>query len=117
MLHLKRIDHYTVNYPEGQEKELLHFYKDVLYLKQIQNLVPKTFWFAMGEIELHLSIGNTQAKESRHVAFIVEDLEAAKLFLTEKNISIEYSSKIEGRDRFFFRDPFGNRFELIEFSK
>jgi len=115
MLQLQRTDHYTINYPEGKEKEVLTFYKDTLQLAQIENLVPHTFWFTMGDIELHVALGKTDPKESRHVAFVVDDLEESKQFLTAKNIPIEYSSKIEGRERLFFRDPFGNRFELVEF--
>src|SRR5690606_36873421 len=97
--------------------EVLAFYKDTLQLQQIKKLVPQTFWFTMGDIELHLALGKTEPKESRHVAFVVDDLEAARLFLDEKNVRIEITSKIEGRERFFFRDPFGNRFELVEFLK
>ena len=51
----------------------------------------------------------------RHPAFEVADLKITKNFLESKGIQISYSSKIEGRERLFFRDPFGNRFELIEF--
>lgn len=117
MLQLKRTDHYTINYPEGREDELLSFYKETLQLQQIPNLVPRTFWFTMGDIELHLALGKTELKESRHVAFEVEDLEGIRTFLTEREITIERTSKIEGRERFFFRDPFGNRFELVEYLK
>src|SRR5690606_20292087 len=111
MLQLRKTDHYTINYPLGQEAEVISFYKDKLQLQQIENLVPNTFWFIMGDIELHLSSGETNLKESRHAAFVVDDLEKANFFLAERNILIETPSKtvkIEGRERLFFRDPFGN---------
>jgi len=36
--------------------------------------------------------------------------------LAKQGIEVAFSSVIEGRDRCFFRDPWGNRFELIEFG-
>lgn len=116
MLKLIKTDHYTINYPANQENEVLAFYKHKLQLQQIENLVPNTFWFIMGDIELHLALGKTDLKESRHIAFVVDNLEEARSFLIKEKITIESTSKIEGRERFFFRDPFGNRFELVEFN-
>ena len=52
----------------------------------------------------------------RHPAFEVTDLEAAKAYLESKGITIAYSSLIVGRERLFFRDPFGNRIELLEYE-
>lgn len=118
MLKLKKTDHITVNYPEGKSDVAIHFYKDILKLNEIPSLVANAVWFRMGDIELHITAGDIENKlSSKHTAFEVEDLEAAKSFLTENNIEIKYSSKIEGRERLFFRDPFGNRFELVEYLK
>lgn len=118
MLKLKKIDHITVNYPEGKAEVAVHFYKNILKLNEIPSLVTNAVWFRMGEIELHVSAGDIENKlSSRHAAFEVENLEAAETFLIENNIEIKYSSKIEGRERLFFRDPFGNRFELVEYLR
>lgn len=117
MLRLKKIDHITVNYPEGEAEIAINFYKNILGLKEIPSLVDKATWFLMGDIELHLTAGDIDNKlSSRHTAFTVENLEDAKKTLADNNIEVKYSSKIPGRERLFFRDPFGNRFELVEYE-
>src|SRR5690606_11498119 len=109
---------YTVSFPEGREEEARFFYKEVLKLVEIPNLVSKAIWFKIGDIELHVSKEDIEYPiSSRHAAFTVDNLEETKEFLKQNNIDIQYSSDIEGRDRCFFRDPFGNRFELIEYYK
>lgn len=118
MIEIKNIDHYTVSFPEGKEEQARYFYKEVLQLVEIPNLVSKAIWFKIGDIELHVSKEDVeQPISSRHAAFVVENLEEIKGFLKQNHVDIQYSSVIEGRDRCFFRDPFGNRFELIEYDK
>ncbi|ADY51675.1 Glyoxalase/bleomycin resistance protein/dioxygenase [Pseudopedobacter saltans DSM 12145] len=117
MLKLKKTDHITVNYPEGEAETAINFYKNILGLKEIPSLVDKATWFLMGDIELHLTAGDIDNKlSSRHTAFEIESLDEAKKLLADNNIEIKYSSKITGRERLFFRDPFGNRFELVEYE-
>ena len=116
MLKFEKIDHVTVNYPQGGEAVSLDFYRNILQLEEIPSLVAKAKWFKMGGIELHVSPGDIENKlSSRHAAFVVSNLDAAKQYLEDKGVAIQYSDDIEGRKRFFFRDPFGNRFELVEY--
>ena len=49
-----------------------------------------------------------------HVAYEVTDLFGWKVKLTALGIEVRESIPIPGYDRFEFRDPFGNRMELME---
>lgn len=116
---LKNIDHILITIPHEAKEAARQFYAEVLQLKEIPGNHPRgAIWFEMGGIQLHLrEEDGHQSHSDRHPAFIVSDLMQAKFFLKEKQVAISYSSEIEGRERCFFRDPFGNRFELIEYIK
>lgn len=117
MITFKRLDHVLITIPEGQTKAARNFYRMVLELKEIPGQHPRgAIWFTIGDIELHITEEPGNSNSDRHPAFEVANLNEAKLFLKKKNVEIELSSEILGRQRCFFRDPFGNRFELIEFN-
>jgi hypothetical protein len=46
----------------------------------------------------------------------VANLDEVRAWLTAQEVTIEAASPIDGRQRFFFRDPFGNRLELLQFT-
>jgi catechol 2,3-dioxygenase-like lactoylglutathione lyase family enzyme len=117
-INFKRIDHIMITVPVGKQSEARVFYKDLMELEEIGGEHPRgAMWFKVGDIELHVRQEAESSFSDRHPAFEVENLEAAKLFLQGKDITIAYSSEIDGRQRCFFRDPFGNRFELLEHLK
>ena len=117
MIEFKRLDHILVSIPEGTTAEARTFYSQVLGLTELTGEHPGgALWFAIADIQLHV---REEPGESftcrRHPAFEVADLEAARLELEQKGISIAYSSEIDGRQRFFIRDPFGNRIEFLQY--
>lgn len=116
MIPFKRIDHILINVPIGKLAEAGDFYQNVLELPIILSERPfEALWFKVANIELHITEEPPLGLSGRHPAFEVTDLKTTEDFLRSKGIEISYSTKIEGRERLFFRDPFGNRFELIEF--
>ena len=118
MILFKRIDHILISIPPGKTEEARRFYTDMLGLSEIPGNHPKgAIWFNMGDIQLHVREEAGSNYSDRHPAFEVDDLAAAEFFLKNNNITISYSSEIDGRGRCFFRDPFGNRFELLEYNK
>lgn len=119
MLDIKSLDHVLITIPPNSRKEARQFYIEKLLLKEIPGTHPHgAIWIRLGDIELHIREEDIhQSNSARHAAFVVPDLEEAKGFLEKENIEISYSSKIAGRDRCFFRDPWGNRFELIEYHQ
>ncbi|MFD1142209.1 VOC family protein [Larkinella insperata] len=117
MIHFKRFDHLLIPIPEGKQEEARNFYSEILGLKEVPGPHPGgALWFSVAGIELHLreETGGTYSK--RHPAFEITNLEEAKRELESRGIEITYSSEIDGRQRFFFHDPFGNRFELLQFT-
>lgn len=118
MIQFKRLDHILITIPEGATEQARTFYGGVLALTEIAGGHPhRAVWYNMGDIQLHIREEAGNGLSCRHPAFEVANLDAAKAFLTGKGIELAYSSEIEGRQRCFFRDPFGNRFELIEFEE
>ncbi|GAB3898357.1 VOC family protein [Spirosoma agri] len=117
MIQFRRLDHILVSIPEGETATAREFYTRVLGLTEIPGNHPGgAIWFEIADIQLHLreEAGERQ-RSKRHPAFEVSQLEQAKQELEQQHISIEYSSEIDGRQRFFIRDPFGNRIEFLEF--
>lgn len=116
MIQFTRLDHILISIPEGKTAEARAFYTDVLGLTEIQGNHPKgAIWFQIADIQLHLREEAGGYSSYRHPAFEVANLDVAKQELERSGIAISYSSEIDGRQRFFFRDPFDNRFELLQF--
>jgi catechol 2,3-dioxygenase-like lactoylglutathione lyase family enzyme len=116
MIEFKRLDHVFLCVPEGAKDRAREFYGQVLGLTQILGNHPRgAIWFEIADIQLHINEENGGNFSMRHPAFEVTNLPAAKTYLKARGIEISQSSHIEGRDRFFFRDPFGNRIELLEY--
>ena len=116
----KRLDHVMLCIPEGTENEARHFYGHVLGLQELTELgypLPLgAIWFQIGNVELHIRAEKVHELSQRHPAFEIGDLETAREILESHGISVSYQSKIPGRNRFSFRDPFGNRIEFLEMT-
>ncbi|HEV8068617.1 MAG TPA: VOC family protein [Planctomycetaceae bacterium] len=114
------IDHVQITVPSGQETAARAFYCGVLGLPEIEKpaaLKPRGgFWLKVGDRELHVGTedGVNRRATKAHVAFAVEDLASWRTRLEEQGIALEGGVPIPGCERFEFRDPFGNRVELIE---
>lgn len=117
MIDITHLDHVLITIPTNTREEARHFYTKKLLLQEILGDHPHgAIWIKMGNIELHIREEDIhQNNSARHAAFVVKNLNQAKAFLQKESIEITFSSQIEGRNRCFFRDPWGNRFELIEF--
>ncbi|MCF0069017.1 VOC family protein [Dyadobacter sp. CY261] len=114
----KKLDHIMLCIPPGAEQQARDFYGGVLGLEELTDLgypLPNgAIWFQMGDIQLHIRAEDVHDLSQRHPAFEVADLEAARAVLEQHGIPLRNDSKIPDRNRFSFRDPFGNRIELIE---
>ena len=94
------------------------FYGDLLGLKEIAS--PKTFdfvalWFDLGNMHVHLLLKEFPDTISpRHFALRVKDVETARIYFQQHGVKTEETTPIPGADRFFIRDPDGNRIEIIQ---
>ncbi len=117
MIQFNRLDHILISIPEGKTEEARDFYKQVLGLSEISGGHPhNAIWFNIADIQLHIREEATSPLSARHPAFEIRNLEEARQELEQKGVAISYSSDIDGRQRFFIRDPFGNRIEFLEFD-
>lgn len=122
-MRIERINHVQISVPVGSEDEVRRFYCDKLGLVE----VPKPdslqgrggLWLTVGEQAIHFGTEEVsdRAASKRHVAFEVEDLEAARRELEQAGVKIVEGIPIPDYDRFEFRDPFGNRIELMQRQK
>ncbi|MBO0947032.1 VOC family protein [Fibrella sp. HMF5405] len=117
MIQFKRLDHILVSIPEQATAAARQFYSEILGLREIPGNHPGgAIWFEIADIQLHLREETGGNWSLRHPAFEVDNLDEARQELARKGVEISYSSVIEGRDRFFIRDPFGNRIEFIQYE-
>ncbi len=106
--------------PAEKRRPCGEFYCGVLGLPEIEKpdvLKPRGgFWLAVGDRELHVGTedGVNRRATKAHVAFAVDDLASWQAHLTKRGFALEAGVPIPGCDRFEFRDPFGNRVEIIE---
>jgi catechol 2,3-dioxygenase-like lactoylglutathione lyase family enzyme len=110
--------HVQLAMPPGGERDAAAFYCDVLGFEQ----VPKPAhlaarggcWFRSGHVELHLGVEDPFVPARRaHPAVLVSGLDELRAALTEAGIEIILDTQLEGEERFYAHDPFGNRLEFI----
>ena len=120
MISFKRVDHINISVPPERLEEAFEFYSEVLGLEQIERpdkiFGSKGYWFDIGDIQLHISCEKPLPRSTRHTAFEVTDIAAARKQLKKYGVEITEEPVLPGRDRFAFIDPFGNRMELLQIS-
>jgi catechol 2,3-dioxygenase-like lactoylglutathione lyase family enzyme len=114
------LDHAQITVPTGQEEAARRFYCDVLMMTE----VPKPpslqgrggLWLKAGTLQLHVGVedGVDRGATKAHLAYRVDDTDAWKSRLCRLRIPVIDSVPIPGLRRFEFRDPFGNRIEMIQ---
>jgi catechol 2,3-dioxygenase-like lactoylglutathione lyase family enzyme len=114
-------DHAQITVPKNAEGEARAFYCEVLGLKEIakpENRKNKGgFWLALGDAQVHVSLeeGVDRMATRAHIAYRVKDLEAWRKRLETVGIKVSESLPFPNARAVEFRDPFGNRAELIEY--
>jgi 4-hydroxyphenylpyruvate dioxygenase-like putative hemolysin len=120
MINYIRIDHVHITVPEGKEDEAQQFYAQVLgfeNMSRAKELSNSTgYWFKVAGIELHIDGQGDVPKGRQHFALEVSDIAGARRHLEANGISIMAQTPILGRQRFMFKDPWGNRIEFLEFD-
>ncbi|PIC79436.1 glyoxalase [Sporosarcina sp. P18a] len=114
------LHHAQITIPKNAEEEGKYFYCDVLGLKEVEKPESLTgrggFWLKVGDREVHVGTedGFNRLTTKAHLAYLVEDILHWKGVLEQHTIQIIEGVPIPGYDRFEFRDPFGNRVEMIQ---
>jgi catechol 2,3-dioxygenase-like lactoylglutathione lyase family enzyme len=114
------LHHAQITIPKGAEVEGRQFYCGLLGLQEKEK--PDSlkgrggFWLTVGDREVHVGTedGFDRLTTKAHLAYQVEDISYWRNLLEQNNIQIMEGVPIPGFDRFEFRDPFGNRVEMIQ---
>ncbi len=113
------LHHVQLAMPPDEEDSAVKFYGDVLGLTRVEKpseLSPRGgVWFRDGTLEVHLGVEETFTPAVKaHPAFLVSDLDTLRARVEEAGYRVMDSVPLEGYERIYVRDPFGNRIELIE---
>ncbi len=111
-----RIDHVAIDITDVDRAKA--FYSGLLGLEEIPR--PPSFdfggaWYQIGPEVLHLvSRPQGYPEESHHFCLWVDDIEQAARVIESAGYALAWDTryKIAGIDRFFVRDPDGNRVEF-----
>ena len=112
------IDHVQLAMPEGAEAQARVFFAGLLGMREIAKpatLSPKGCWFESDGVNLHLGVDpDFRPSGKAHPAFLVDDLDDLRTRLEEAGVETIDDKPIEGCERFFTHDPFGNRMEFMQ---
>lgn len=113
------IDHVQLAMPAGGEQRAVAFYAGVLGLGQVAKPASLAArggcWFQRGTARIHLGVEDGfRAARKAHPALLVHDLAALTARLREAGAAVDDGEPLEGFDRAYVDDPFGNRIELLE---
>jgi catechol 2,3-dioxygenase-like lactoylglutathione lyase family enzyme len=113
------IHHVQLAMPEGEDADAVAFYADTLGLTQVprpEALSPRGgVWFTSCDLEIHLGVEDQfRPAVKAHPAILVKGLGTIRTRIEDAGYKISDTVQIEGFDRVYVRDPFGNRLELIE---
>ena len=113
------LDHVQLAMPTGREAEARAFYEGLLGLREVPKPPPLAkrggCWFERGSAKVHLGVeAEFLPARKAHPAFLVDDLAALAESLTRAGCALRTDEPLEGYDRVFVHDPFGNRIELMQ---
>jgi len=113
------LDHVQLAMPAGGEAHAIAFYERLLGLPLVAK-PPRLAerggcWFERGDLKVHLGVDPAFRPATKaHPAFVVDDLAALAAALAEAGHRVVDEDPLDGYDRVYVDDPFGNRIELLE---
>jgi catechol 2,3-dioxygenase-like lactoylglutathione lyase family enzyme len=116
---LVSIDHVQLAMPVGGEDAARRFYGGLLGLPEIrkpEHLAKRGgCWFESPTVKIHLGVdADFRPAKKAHPALMVAGLRALVQELEAAGVELADDEPLEGYDRVYAYDPFGNRLELLE---
>ncbi len=118
-MQVRRLDHIQLAMPAGREDDARAFYQGMLGISEVSK--PSHLagrggcWFERGSLKVHLGVeADFVPARKAHPAFIVDNLRALVLELERGGYRVVEDQPLDGYDRLYVDDPFGNRIELME---
>jgi catechol 2,3-dioxygenase-like lactoylglutathione lyase family enzyme len=113
------IDHVQITVPANAVAQARAFYCGLLGLREVEKPAALRgrggFWLQVGDRQVHVGTEEGVARHTTkaHVAYAVTEVAGWRARLAAAGVEVLDGTPIPGRDRLEFRDPFGNRVELI----
>jgi catechol 2,3-dioxygenase-like lactoylglutathione lyase family enzyme len=119
MPRVQQIDHVQLAMPAGGEPEAVAFYEGLLGIPNVPKpphlAVRGGCWFEDGALKIHLGVeADFRAARKAHPALVVDGLRTLVATLQEAGATLKQDEPLDGYDRVYVDDPFGNRIELME---
>jgi catechol 2,3-dioxygenase-like lactoylglutathione lyase family enzyme len=113
------LDHVQLAMPPGREAEARTFYQGLLGIPEVAkpaNLAKRGgCWFERDTLKVHLGVEpDFHPARKAHPALLTRDLAALRATFEAAGVTIRHDEPLEGYERFYVDDPFGNRIELLE---
>ena len=114
------INHVQITVPANAVAKARAFYCGILGLAEMEKPAALQgrggFWLQVGGNQVHIGTedGVQRRATKAHVAYAVTNIPAWRVRLMAAGVEILDGIPIPGYQRLEFRDPFGNRVELIE---
>jgi catechol 2,3-dioxygenase-like lactoylglutathione lyase family enzyme len=116
------IDHVQVAAPPGCEEAAIAFYGGLLEMARVAK--PESLsgrggcWFQAGSDQLHIGVEQQHFVPAgkAHPALAVDSLQVLHELaerLAAAGHNVRWDEEMPGVERFYVRDPFGNRLELL----
>lgn len=118
-MRIESVDHVQLAMPRGREADARAFYAGLLGIPE----TPKPphlaarggCWFERGALKVHLGVvEDFQPARKAHPGFLVSGLVALTQALQAAGYKIRSDEPLQGYERIYVDDPFGNRIELLE---
>lgn len=116
---IEGLHHIQLAIPAGQEEACRRFWGQTLGLTELAKPAGLAgrggCWFAGGGLEVHLGVeaGFTPAGKA-HPGIVVAGLAGLAARLEAAGATVSWDTELDGHDRFYSTDPFGNRLEFLE---
>ena len=116
---VERIEHVQLAMPQGAEQRASWFYTGLLGIPAVPKpphlAVRGGCWFESGALKVHLGVEQDfRPAKKAHPALLVSDLASMISRLRSAGIEVVDDEPLEGYERVYVSDPFGNRIELME---
>jgi len=116
---VRNLHHVQLAMPKGKEDHARQFYAGLLGIPEVakpEHLAARGgCWFERGELRVHLGVEEEfRPARKAHPAFLVEGLPELAEQLRHGGYLVIDDEPLEGFERVYVNDPFGNRIELLE---
>jgi catechol 2,3-dioxygenase-like lactoylglutathione lyase family enzyme len=114
-----RLDHVQLAMPAGREAEAIAFYDEILGIPHVAKPAHLALrggcWFERGDLKVHLGVEqDCRPANKAPPAFRVVPFRALARTIIDAGSGVDDDEPLEGYDRVYADDPFGNRIELME---